>query len=327
MHDISFSFLQQTTLTLTSQLDSQSLARALIEVLNQSGWVAHATLLEAHQRTGAGEGEEPQGEALVRLFDIELGIAHRIPPDMRGVRETLFGNSPCVLAAGADRPVRIVLPIAGHAAPRRLLVLDDPSDDPLVRMQLMHLADLFGNQLRLIESRERDQLTGLLNRQAFTQNFLQLNSGSADQLGHELWLAVLDIDHFKRVNDTYGHLLGDEVLLRFSRVMENSFRFNDRLFRFGGEEFLVLMRTDEQGAGIALERFRTAVECYDFPCVGRVTVSIGFARAALGTLAPDLVDVADQALYKAKHAGRNRIVMADQAPISEVREVGNVELF
>lgn len=325
MHDLSF--LQLTTLALTSQLDSQSLARALIEVLHQSGWVVQATLLEAYLKPGAGYGEAPQGEALVRLFDIELGIAHRSPPDMRGVREALHGNSPCILAARRGEPARILLPIAGHTAPRRLLVLDDPSDDPLLRMQLMHLAELFGNQLRLIEGRERDQLTGLLNRQAFTQSFLQLSSGAADQLGHELWLAVLDIDHFKRVNDSYGHLLGDEVLLRFSRVMENSFRFNDRLFRFGGEEFLVLMRTDEAGAGVALERFRAAVESYDFPCVGQVTVSIGYARATAGTLAPDLVDVADQALYKAKHAGRNRIVMADQARVSEVREVGNVELF
>jgi diguanylate cyclase len=323
MHDLSF--LQRFTLTLTSQLDSQSLARALIEVLAQSGWVAHATLLEAYEKPA--EATLPPGEALVRLFDVELGIAHRSPPDMRGVREALRGSGPTILPAADGAPVRIVLPIAGHTAPRRLLVLDDPSDNPLLRMQLMHLADLFGNQLRLIESRERDQLTGLLNRQAFTQIFLQLSSGAADQLGHELWLAVLDIDHFKRVNDSYGHLLGDEVLLRFSRVMESSFRYNDRLFRFGGEEFLVLMRTDEEGAGIALERFRAAVEAYDFPCVGQVTVSIGYAHAVLGALAPDLVDVADQALYKAKHAGRNCIVMAHQVPLSEVREAGNVELF
>jgi diguanylate cyclase (GGDEF)-like protein len=194
-------------------------------------------------------------------------------------------------------------------------------------MQILHLADLFGNQLHLIESRERDQLTGLLNRQAFTQTYLQMASTAAEQLGHELWLAILDIDHFKRVNDSYGHLLGDEVLLRFARVMESAFRYNDRLFRFGGEEFLVLMRTDEAGAGIALERFRAAVESYDFPVVGRVTVSVGYARAGAGSLAPDLVDIADQALYQAKHDGRNRVVLAAQAPSAEAREVGDVELF
>jgi diguanylate cyclase (GGDEF)-like protein len=264
---------------------------------------------------------------MVRLFDIELGIAHRSAPDMRGVREALRSEGPYVVAASDGACARILLPIPGHSLPRRLLVLDNPVADPLLRMQIMHLADLFGNQLRLIESRERDQLTGLLNRQAFTQTFLQLASSAASQLGHELWLAILDIDHFKRVNDSFGHLLGDEVLLRFARVMERSFRFNDRLFRFGGEEFLVLMRTDESGAGIALERFRAAVEAYDFPCVGRVTVSIGFARATPGALAPDLVDIADQALYQAKHEGRNRIVIAVQAPAVEQREVGDVELF
>lgn len=325
MYDLSF--LQQTTLTLTSQLDSQSLARALIEVLDQSGWVASAFLLEAYPYAGSESCDAVRTEPLVRLFDIELGIAHRSAPDMRGVHAALRGEGHHIVAANDTGPARILLPIPGHGTPRRLLVLDNPVGDPLLRMQMMHLADLFGNQLRLIEARERDQLTGLLNRQAFTQTYLQLASSAADQLGHELWLAILDIDHFKRVNDSFGHLLGDEVLLRFARVMEHSFRFSDRLFRFGGEEFLVLMRTDETGAGIALERFRAAVEAYDFPCVGRVTVSIGFARAASGTLAPDLVDVADQALYQAKHEGRNRIVMAVQAPVAEVREVGDVELF
>lgn len=319
MHELSV--LQHITLTLTSQLDSQALARALMQVLDSSGWAAGATLLEACYQDGT------EGAPVVRMFDVELGIAHRSAADLRGVEQALRSASPVVLRETAQEPARIVLPIPGHSAPRRLLVLDSPSPDPMLRMQIMHLADLFGNQLRLIEARERDQLTGLLNRQAFTQTFLQLASAAAEQLGHELWLAILDIDHFKRVNDTYGHLLGDEVLLRFARVMENSFRFNDRLFRFGGEEFLVLMRTDEAGAGIALERFRAACEAYEFPVVGKVTVSIGYARAGAGTLAPDLVDVADQALYQAKHDGRNRIQLAYQAPVAEAREAGDVELF
>lgn len=319
MHDISF--LQQITLTLTSQTDSQSLARALIEVLDHSGWAASATLLEA--RYNGEDNLEP----VVRLFDVELGIAHRTVTDMRGVTQALASDAPVMLPAAGNDAARVVLTIPGNSPQRRLLVLDAPHEDPMLRMQILHLADLFGNQLRLIESRERDQLTGLLNRQAFTQTYLQMASTAAEQLGHELWLAILDIDHFKRVNDSYGHLLGDEVLLRFARVMESAFRYNDRLFRFGGEEFLVLMRTDEAGAGIALERFRAAVEAYDFPVVGRVTVSVGYARAGADLLAPDLVDIADQALYQAKHNGRNRVVLAAQAPSAEVREVGDVELF
>ena len=226
MYDLSY--CQSSTLTLISALNSQSLARALLEVLEHSGGAAHGTLLEAHPKPGTGADEESQGETRVRLFDMELGIAHRSPPNMRGVHETLRSNGPNILAAGEKEPSRSLLPIAGHSAPQRLLVLHDPNADPLLRTQLTHLADLLGNQVRLIESRERDQLIGLLNRQAFTQSFLQHSSGAAEQLGHELWLAVLDIDHFKRVNNTCGHLLGDEVLLRFSRVIENSFRFNDR---------------------------------------------------------------------------------------------------
>jgi diguanylate cyclase (GGDEF)-like protein len=230
-----------------------------------------------------------------------------------------------MIVATPTMPGRIVLPIRGCMNPRRLLVLESPVEEPQLRMQLLHLAELFGNQLRLLDTRERDPLTGLLNRQALISNFLQLSNRHAHELGRDLWLAVLDIDHFKRVNDSYGHLFGDEVLLRFARIMESTFRFTDRLFRFGGEEFVVLMRTNAEGAGMALERFRRRVAEYPFPTVGRQTVSIGYARATEGILVPDLIDLADQALYQAKHDGRNRTVMATQHV--EQRVVGDVELF
>ena len=317
-----YSQLQHATLALTSQMDSQSLARTLVDVLRESGWVRSATLLEAYRHAAVGSTPRP---AVLRLFDVELGIAHRDVGDARGVHQALEGDAPSIVPAGNGLPARIAIPILGHANPRRVLVLDEPADDPLVRMQVLHVAELFGNQLKLIDARKRDQLTGLLNRQAFLSNYLQLSSHHAHELGRELWLAVLDIDHFKRVNDSYGHLFGDEVLLRFARIMESAFRFTDRLFRFGGEEFVVLMRTDADGARIALERFRRRVAEYPFPTVGRQTVSIGYACATPGVLAPDLIDLADQALYQAKHSGRNRIAIATQ--LVEQRVAGDVELF
>ena len=80
------------------------------------------------------------------------------------------------------------------------------------------------------------------------------------------WLGVVDIDHFKRVNDGFGHLIGDEVLVLVARIMRQSFRHYDRLYRFGGEEFVVLLRGgDEEDAKAAFERFRTNVESYLFP--------------------------------------------------------------
>ena len=87
------------------------------------------------------------------------------------------------------------------------------------------------------------------------------------------WLAVIDIDHFKRVNDLSGHLIGDEVLLLLARQMRVNFRFHDQLYRFGGEEFVVLMRcTNHADALAALERFRHQIEIHAFPQVGPITV-------------------------------------------------------
>ena len=97
------------------------------------------------------------------------------------------------------------------------------------------------------------------------------------------WLAVSDIDFFKRVNDDFGHLYGDEVLLLMANIMRETFRGTDILFRFGGEEFVIVLRsTNQQGAHQALERFRITVEEYDFPQVGNVTISIGYIESGGG---------------------------------------------
>jgi diguanylate cyclase (GGDEF)-like protein len=141
----------------------------------------------------------------------------------------------------------------------------------------------------LLDYSERDTLTSLLNRKTFDESFLRIASLAPQPLPAgalagsrrsktpvSAWLAVIDIDHFKRVNDGFGHLIGDEVLLLLSRLMRSTFRFHDHLYRFGGEEFVVLMRCDTNAdATAAFERLRLNVQGYDFPQVGRITVSIG----------------------------------------------------
>lgn len=126
------------------------------------------------------------------------------------------------------------------------------------------------------------------------------------------WLAVIDIDHFKRVNDRFGHLYGDEVLILMANLLRTSFRAYDRVFRFGGEEFVVLLRSATESKALqVLERFRQKVQAYDFPQVGQVTVSIGFA--SIGAGAPiEIVGRADQALYFAKEHGRNQVCFYDR---------------
>lgn len=182
---------------------------------------------------------------------------------------------------------------------------------------------IFRNYLSLLEDSERDTLTGLLNRKTFDRNIARILArkisdvpaiGPAPERRHIPpgeachWLAVMDVDHFKRINDRFGHLYGDEVLLLLARQMMETFRHHDRLYRFGGEEFVILLEpTDRDNARKVLERFRARVETYPFPQVGRVTVSIGFARITPLDAPSNVIGHADQALYHAKHHGRNQV--------------------
>jgi diguanylate cyclase (GGDEF)-like protein len=146
------------------------------------------------------------------------------------------------------------------------------------------------------------------------------------------YIGVLDIDHFKSVNDTYGHLIGDEVLLLLSRLMRSCFRYHDRLYRFGGEEFVVLMRCNcDADAGRAFERLRTSVAAYAFPQVGRITVSVGFTELKSGDTPSSAFERADKAVYWAKTHGRNQVCshadLVKRGELEDDSKVGDVELF
>ncbi|MFZ6721892.1 GGDEF domain-containing protein [Undibacterium sp. Ji49W] len=189
---------------------------------------------------------------------------------------------------------------------------------------------VYRNFQNLLDYSERDSLTGLLNRKTFDDNFSKVlrNSALQQQASSEAereeeerrrreperqhWLAVLDIDHFKRVNDQFGHLYGDEVLILIANLLRSSFRPSDRLFRFGGEEFVILLRsTSQEDAQMIFDRFRQNVELHHFPQVGTVTISIGYARIDPFEPAVAIVGRADQALYFAKTNGRNRTCYYD----------------
>ncbi|MBF0125547.1 MAG: GGDEF domain-containing protein, partial [Magnetococcales bacterium] len=134
----------------------------------------------------------------------------------------------------------------------------------------------------------------------------------SDQEQKGVCLAVLDIDHFKRVNDRFGHLMGDEVLLLVSRLMDQCLRHTDLLFRFGGEEFIaVLIDVTPNQTALALERLRACIAAYRFPQVEQVTVSIGCVALSSDDMPTTLIDKADQALYYAKEHGRNQVCSYD----------------
>jgi diguanylate cyclase (GGDEF)-like protein len=206
---------------------------------------------------------------------------------------------------------------------------------------------IYHNFQGLLDYSERDTLTGLLNRKTFDESFLKVLSelpsrpvaehGSEDRR-HEAAvphyvIGVIDIDHFKSVNDRFGHLIGDEVLLLLSRLMRGSFRFHDLLYRFGGEEFVVLMCCDDEAhAGEAFERLRVNTERYAFPQVGHITVSIGYTEVRAGDSPVGAFERADKAVYHAKSHGRNQLhnyaaLVASGAIQEAVAQLSDVELF
>ena len=174
---------------------------------------------------------------------------------------------------------------------------------------IMRIAE---NHLALLDYGERDTLTGLLNRKTFESQFRKLTlrkSGTTLEPNPEpSWLALLDIDHFKLINDSHGHLYGDEILLLISQLMKRNFRGADQLYRFGGEEFLIVLdRATQAGAHIAFERLRLSVEEYKFPQVGLVTISLGYTHVGPHDVPTTCVERADAALYFAKNHGRNNV--------------------
>lgn len=160
-----------------------------------------------------------------------------------------------------------------------------------------------------------DPVTGLRNRRYVT-DALTIEFLRARRYQTPLSVLMADLDHFKMVNDTYGHLVGDSVLHGVSDLLLTELRATDVGGRFGGEEFLVILNHSEpKGAAIVAERWRSAVEAYLFESQDdrkvEVRISIGVAGLRPGMTTPDeLVSAADEALYRAKNEGRNRVVIA-----------------
>lgn len=203
----------------------------------------------------------------------------------------------------------------------------------------------YQNLQGLLDYGEKDALTELLNRKTFDGAFFKATASQSTFVDEDhpdrrafkpdgsYWLAILDIDHFKRVNDNFGHLIGDEVLLLMARLMRSNFRFHDQLYRFGGEEFVILMRCDNaDDARMALERLRCSVQDHLFPQVGTITVSIGFSVLKENDTPSEAFGRADKAVYYAKAHGRNQVCSYQELVragelVEQVSEEMDVDLF
>lgn len=208
---------------------------------------------------------------------------------------------------------------------------------------------IYGNYLYILNESERDKLTGLFNRRTFdnklgrllkmqhTKQQEYIFSKSIDEKRKLIdascaWLVMLDIDNFKAVNDTFGHLYGDEVILLISQKMKECFRTTDLLFRFGGEEFVIILEPiPVERADIIMNNFRKKIADHDFPQIGQVTISIGYAMIRESDFPPAILNLADKALYYAKEHGRNCVynyesLVAD-GEIQDQKKSGTIDLF
>jgi diguanylate cyclase (GGDEF)-like protein len=276
----------------------------------------------------------------------ELSVFLSTRPDFKAV----FQSGTEQIDTIAEHTLRSVFPITGkHGIAGLLEIISDDRTEMDKRLILPFLM-VYSNYLSILDESETDTLTGLLNRRTFENNMERIIANERAEVTiveqpsnshparrsinpeHPHWLAVMDIDHFKRINDQFGHLYGDEVLILLSRKMKRIFRQSDKLFRFGGEEFIVVLeRTTLDCAKKVLERFRHGIENFHFPQVGKVTISIGFVRLDKADVPSAIVGRADQALYYAKEHGRNQVCFYEEL-VSEGKLAGehfsdDLELF
>jgi diguanylate cyclase (GGDEF)-like protein len=249
------------------------------------------------------------------------------------------------------------LPLSSESNPEEAGVMEIHTLNKLTHQDhdaARRLVRVYRSMQSMFAYSERDALTGLLNRKSFDDTFYrslqdvnlpvvedllgQPQSGSVSvplrrhDAGEKFWLAMVDVDHFKKVNDQYGHQIGDEVLILVARILKSTFRGYDRIYRFGGEEFVILLRCPDHAMAMqAVERFRQAMENYPFPQVGRTTASVGLSEIHDGDTPEAACERADLAVYHAKRTGRNKVCshaeLEQQGLLQTEVKVGGVELF
>ncbi len=280
---------------------------------------------------------------------------------VRALEADVRDATPALLQACIDRPQvraevradgshRLIVPMLRDGYALGALQVDSMMPVDTMRPLVEGFARIYINYTALLGESERDKLTGLYNRRTFDRHLQRLlrsegtDAGDDETVTHppverrqmlppkKVWLAILDIDHFKRVNDTYGHLYGDEVILLLAQQMRECFRRGDVLFRFGGEEFVIMLGAHTEAvARSVLERFRRRIDEHVFPQVQHVTISIGYAPIAEHDYPTTVLDRADKALYFAKENGRNCIYgyegLAAQGLLGAAMAPGSIDLF
>ncbi len=234
-------------------------------------------------------GEAPPRGAVMKVF--EWHVVHGVT----GLHEWTY-----VRRDGSTFPVNLAI-----------TALPDSEGEPGGYLSVaMDLSWRKALEARLEHQANHDPLTGLLNRRSF-EEALEREAARTDRYSTPFALLMFDIDHFKAVNDTYGHFVGDDILLAVSRMVSQRLRGPDTLARWGGEEFIALLpETSLEGARAVAEDLRATVPGTRFSRPGSVTITAGVAAHQAGEPAHALTKRVDDALYAGKEHGRDRVVTA-----------------
>jgi diguanylate cyclase (GGDEF)-like protein len=334
-----FSRYLDAIVDLTRQRDSQQLLAALLRTLSNSVQAERVRMfaLSNPDRDTDFNESNIQHAVIHDQFDAEFGEPRQLGADPDLVACICSGK---FINRETPEGRRLVFPVSGKRHVRALLVIEELRGESIPRELLAKLLQVYSNQTLMLARSELDPLTGLYNRQSFDDRLRRVAQSAArrrraadGRADAGVCFALFDIDHFKQVNDQYGHLYGDEVLTLLARLAAQSFRHEDMLFRYGGEEFaVVLANADLEIAAAALERFRRNVEAYAFPQIGHKTVSIGFTALSTELGVEQVVMCADKALYYAKDNGRNQtrcyetlVAGKKLEPVTQAK--GDIELF
>lgn len=341
--------LLESVVHITEERDKRSLGRVLIEVLADFIDFDDVILFILPDQVEPEYIEQvasiPKDARMNRLNPITSDYGEKrvyLDSSMRHCIATC-----AVIHGDAGGASRVLFPLVVNQKVAGVLDLYGAELDHATEKMIQGFIRIYCNFVDILDDSERDALTGLYNRKTFDAKFSDLvvtagtetsmpfKDGEERRVGalaETYWLGILDIDRFKQINDSFGHLYGDEVLLLFSDIMRESFRTNDLLFRYGGEEFLVVLSLcSDADAILVFERFRNAIENRIFPQVGEITVSIGMTKIAPGKHPSSIIEKADKALYFAKEHGRNRVcayekLVADGL-IKERGVADDIELF
>ncbi len=311
--------LLENIVSLTEQRDQLSLEYSLFNALEEV--LAPEALLVIELRADHDE-----------YRPIHMHEAAELAPELLAAARALDADAHCRVRAGGHDCLLLRIEPALQEN-RHILILCMPAWNPMEQRMALGMLQVYRNYVRLLFDSERDTLTGLMNRKKFERRLNDLvtahvNGRRCQDRVREDYLAILDLDRFKSINDTYGHLIGDEVLLAFANLMRESLRDVDQIYRYGGEEFVILLEdTSREAASRVLERLRARVEAHAFPQVGQVTVSIGYTRVDGGKPPALFIEEADRALYYVKEHGRNRSLDYAGLDMLKPRAVGSAELF